>query len=68
MVAVCRQTPGNLKALAIVLLLVAAGTVVVIPDDSTGLVIAQYTLVAALGSAGVAALLGGSFVGMLQKE
>lgn len=65
---VCRGTPGNLTFLGLVFLAVAAGAVLIIPDDSTGLVVAQSAAALAVGGAGVAAFLGGSFIGELQKD
>jgi hypothetical protein len=64
----CRGTPGNLTALGVLLLAVAAGIVTVIPDDNTGLVAAQVALAAALGGGGLAAVLGGNFIAELQKD
>ena len=63
----CRGTPGNLTVLAAVLLAAAAGVVAFVPDDSTGLAVAQSAAAAVLGSGAVAAFLGGSFIGELQK-
>jgi hypothetical protein len=63
----CRGTPGKLLGLGLLLVLAAAGAVVVIPDNSSNDVILQAALAGALGITGVVALIGGGFVSDLQK-
>lgn len=62
------ETPTNLTVLGLFLITAAAGSVVAIPDDTTSLLVGQYVLAGVLGSAGVASVLGGGFIGELQKE
>jgi hypothetical protein len=50
------------------LFVAAVGAVVFIPDDNASLVVAQSVLAVTLGGVGVAAFLGGSFIGELQKD
>lgn len=63
-----RSSPGKLTGLGLVLLLLAAGVVVAVPDTDTTLLAAQAVGAAALGAAGLAAIAGASLLGNLQKS
>jgi hypothetical protein len=62
-----KQTPGNINALGLVLLLAAAGLVFAVPDDSTALVVSQAAGAVVLAGAGVAAFVGASILASFQK-
>jgi len=62
-----KKTPGLLTAAGLALVAAAGATVYFLPDDSTGSLVAQAVAAGALGGAGVAALVGSSFLGDLQK-
>lgn len=63
-----RSSPGKLSVLGLVLLLSAAAVVVAVPDTDNTLLAAQAAGAAVLGAGGLAALVGGSFLGNLQKS
>jgi hypothetical protein len=62
-----RGTPGKLSGAAVLLLAAAAAVVYFVPDTDTTLLVAQAAGAAVLGAGGVAALVGGSILGNLQK-
>jgi hypothetical protein len=62
-----RGTPGALTSTAVVLLAAAAAVVYFVPDTDTTLLVAQAVGAGVLGAAGIAAFVGGSFLGSLQK-
>lgn len=62
-----RGSPSKLAVLGLVLLVAAAGVVAALPDTDSTLVALQAAGAALLSIAGLGALLGGSFLGSLQK-
>ncbi|KAF8060503.1 Mettl20 [Scenedesmus sp. PABB004] len=62
-----KSTPGLLSTLGLVAAVGAAGLVYAIPDDSQALVAAQVVGAATLGGAAIAAFVGSSILGSLQK-
>jgi Protein of unknown function (DUF1118) len=65
--ALHRNTPGLLSTTGLVAAAAAAALVYAVPDDSTALIAAQATGAAVLGGAAIAAFVGSSLLGSLQK-
>jgi hypothetical protein len=63
----CRNTPGLLSTAGLAAAVAAAALVYLVPDDSTGLVAAQVAGASALGAGAIAAFVGSSILGNLQK-
>lgn len=63
----CRNTPGLLSTAGLLAAAAAAALVYFVPDDSTGLVAAQVAGASALGAGAIAAFVGSSILGNLQK-
>ena len=64
----CRGTPSKLIGLGFVLLLVAAGIIIVVPDKSGSDIAVQAVGAGALGAAGALAMFGGGFISDLQSD
>lgn len=62
-----RNTPGLLSTAGLFSAIGAAALVYLVPDDSTGLVAAQVAGASALGAGAIAAFVGSSILGNLQK-
>lgn len=62
-----RNTPGLLSTAGLAAAVAAAALVYLVPDDSTGLVAAQVAGASALGAGAIAAFVGSSILGNLQK-
>lgn len=64
---VCRNTPGSITGLGLVLLCAAVAAVIAVPDDSSSLIVAQAVIASVLVSGGFAALAGASLLSDLQQ-
>jgi hypothetical protein len=62
-----KNTPGLLSTAGLLAAVAAAALVYLVPDDSTGLVAAQVAGASALGAGAIAAFVGSSILGNLQK-
>ncbi len=65
---VCRNTPGALTTLALLLFLAGPALVYFVPDSSSGLIAAQAIGALLCIAGGSAAWGGASLIGALQKE